>query len=248
MPVNGRTPISRSTRTETGTGQSGGPLIVELVGPAGAGKTALLRTLGRDPRIRTGIRIERVRHLLEMLVHAAVLLPTGLALLGHGPTPLWYGLLHFVRLRTLPRAIARASRKERDGAILLDEGPIFSLGRLSVFQQASQGNGQVAQQWRAELNRWTKQLDAVVWVDAADPVLIERIRSRRKEHRVKSGTADEATRFLDCYRRAYAEVLSALRASGKVRVVEINTTDVSIDGAAGRVLTELERLGLPRTG
>jgi hypothetical protein len=246
--VTGDGPAVRPLTTVSAPERAARPLVVELVGPAGAGKTALLRALGRDPRVLTGIRIDRVRHLLEMLVHGAVLLPTGLALLGHGPALLWYGLLHFVRLRTLPRAVARASRRERDGVILLDEGPIFSLGRLSVFQHANEGHGRLARRWRIELDRWTTRLDVVVWVDAPDPVLIERIRSRRKDHRVKSGTPEEVAGFLERYRRAYGEVLAALRASGRVQVIEISTREVSIDAAADRVLTELERLGLRGPG
>ena len=223
------------------------PLIVELVGPAGAGKTALLRSLRRDRRFRAGLRIDRLRHFLDILIHSLILVPIGFVLLGHGPTSMWYGMLHFVRLRTLPGAIARASRKKEDGVILLDEGPIFSLGRLAVFQQAGHGDGRMSRQWRAELNRWSTLLDAVVWIDAPDAVLTERIRSRPKNHRIKSATDGEVADFLDRYRRAYGDILARLKAGGAVRVIGLDTSDTAIDEAAGRVVAELERLGLRRS-
>jgi hypothetical protein len=221
---------------------------VEIVGPAGAGKTALLRTLSREPHIRAGVRINRARYFLDLVGHAVVLLPPALELLRQGPASLWSGMLHLVRLRTLPSVVAIAMADDAGRVVLLDEGPMFSLGRLSVFQHANHGTSPLARQWRSELDRWTTLLDAVVWVDAADPVLIERIRTRRKSHRVKSGTSGEVVGFLDRYRQAYGEVLSALRASGRVRVIEINTTTVPIDTAASRVLAELERLAPPGPG
>jgi len=247
MPVRDR-PIRSPAQREAGQAIPSRPLIVELVGPAGVGKTALLRLLGQDPRVRTGIRINRVRHFLEVVTHSVALFPAGFGLLRQGPSSLHSGLLHLVRLRTLSTVVALAMAEEAGRAIVLDEGPVFSLGRLSVFQQASQGNGRVARHWRTELNRWTTLLDAVIWIDAADPVLIERIRSRRKDHRVKNGSTDEVAEFLGRYRRAYEEILAALRASGKVQVIELNTTDVTIEAAADRVLAELERRGLPGAG
>lgn len=241
-------PLSRGASHGARSSQPSRPLIVELVGPAGAGKTALLRSLRRDRRFRAGLRIDRLRHFLDILIHAAILVPIGFALLGHGPTAMWYGVLHFVRLRTLPSAIARASRRKEDGVILLDEGPIFSLGRLSVFQQAGHGVGPVSRQWHAELNRWSGLLDAVVWIDAPDAVLTERIRSRPKDHQIKTGTDAEVVDFLGRYRRAYGDILTRLKASGAVRVIELDTTDSTIDETASRVVAELERLGLPGPG
>jgi deoxyadenosine/deoxycytidine kinase len=245
VPVTGPMPVSGRGRAvgDPLAAAPSRPLVVEIVGPAGAGKTALLRTMGRDSRIRAGLRIERTRHFFEMLAHTAALIPAAVALLGDGRGPFWPGLLHFVRLRTLPQAIARAAA-ERPGVILLDEGPVFSLGRLSVFQQANQGGDRLARHWRAEVNRWTKLLDGVIWIDAADPVLAERIRTRRKEHRVKGGSDSEVTSFLNRYRVAYREILSVLRESGRVRVVEIDTATATIEQVAARVRGELQQMGL----
>lgn len=223
----------------------GAPLLIEIVGPAGGGKTALLRALAGDPRIRAGLRIHRGRHFLEMLRHSAALLPTAFGLLRHRPSSVQNGLLHFVRLRTLPSVVMLAMADEPARTILLDEGPVFSLGRLSVFQDADRGSGAMQRQWRAELDRWATLLDAVILVDAADAVLRKRIRERPKEHQIKDGSDAEMAGFLGRYRQAYREILSAMTARGKVRVVELDTTHTSAGAAASRVIAELERLGLP---
>lgn len=245
VPVTGRIPAAGRAVGDAAAATPRRPLVVEIVGPAGAGKTALLRTLREDPRIRAGLRIERLRHLFELVVHTTAIAPAAVALLDEGPGPFWAGLRHFVRLRTFPRAIARAAA-EGPGLILLDEGPIFSLGRLSVFQRANQGGGRLARYWHAEVNRWANLLDGVIWIDAADSVLAERIRTRRKEHRIKSGTDTEVTGFLNRYRVAYREIMGALAASGSVRVVEIDTASVTTAQQAERVMDEFEQMGLAR--
>lgn len=247
LPVS-HTPLSRSAPPTPagGTAKRTRPLIVEIVGPAGAGKTALLRTLGRDPRVHAGVRIDRVRQFGEMLGHGIAVLPIALALLNQGWKRLWYGLLHFVRLRTLPRAITLAAAGAEADAILLDEGPVFSLARLSVFQQANQGAGRLADAWHAELDRWSGLLDLVIWTDAPDAVLAERIRSRLKRHQIKGGSDAEVAVFLERYRQAYREILASLTTGKRVGMVHLDTTGLAVDVAAGRLLAELEQLGLRR--
>lgn len=243
-----RTPLSQSappTRGDTAARRSR-PLIVEIVGPAGAGKTALLRTLGRDPRVYAGVRIDRVRQFGEMLVHGAAILPIAVSLLSQGWRRWWYGLLHLVRLRTLPRAISLAAAGAEADVILLDEGPVFSLARLSVFQQANQGEGRLADAWHAELDRWSDLLDFVIWTDAPDAVLAERIRSRLKRHQIKDGSDAEVAVFLERYRQAYREILGSLTTGKRVGMVHLDTTGLAVDVAAGRLLAELEHLGLRR--
>lgn len=247
MPLTAAPPRGRR-ESPSGRRAPGRTLIVELIGPAGAGKTAVLRSLGRDPRVQAGVRIDRVRQLAEMVVHGAALLPVALTLLGRGWRRHWHGLPHLVRLRTLPRAIALAAAEAEADVILLDEGPVFSLARLSVFQQANQGEGRLAGAWHAELDRWSGLLDLVIWIDAPDVVLAERIRSRLKRHQIKGATDAEVAVFLERYRQAYREILDRLTTGGRVGMVYLDTSDLAVDVAAGRVLAELEQLGLRPRG
>jgi thymidylate kinase len=144
-----------------------------------------------------------------------------------------------VRLRTLHPALAREA-KSGNRAIILDEGPLFSLTRLSIFQKADVGHGALAREWRAELARWTTELDVVVWLDAPDHVLSERIRSRDKDHMVKDATEQEVTEFLGRYRSAYEGLLDRVRAAGRVRVVKIQTHENTTDHIAEIILAALE--------
>jgi shikimate kinase len=215
-------------------------MIVELVGPAGAGKTALLRAISaRDSSVRSGLRIERLQFLPLILWHALALAPAAIDLFADGTRSWWPGMRQLVRLRTLHPALAREA-KSGNRAIILDEGPLFSLTRLSIFQKADVGHGALAREWRAELARWTTELDVVVWLDAPDHVLSERIRSRDKDHMVKDATEQEVTEFLGRYRSAYEGLLDRVRAAGRVRVVKIQTHENTTDHIAEIILAALE--------
>ncbi|MGE5761043.1 MAG: hypothetical protein ACM37V_11880 [Gemmatimonadota bacterium] len=247
--MTGRSPLSQETHAPVaGARPRGpGPLVVELVGPAGAGKTALLRALGREPRVRAGVRIERARLLPVFLLHSIRMIPLAFELLARGWKNARNGLLHCMRLRTLPLTIARLAAQGDCDAVLLDEGPIYSLGRLSVFQEAPHGGELMARTWRIELDRWATLLDAVIWIDAPDAVLAERIRARPKHHQIKGGTDMEMAGFLGRYRQAYREIQERLTASGRVKMVHLDTAGLPVEAAAERVMTELERLGLRRS-
>jgi hypothetical protein len=219
--------------------------VVELVGPAGVGKTAVLRAIGgRDPAVRAGVRINRSRQLFAVAWHALALTPASLDMLFTDARWVWPGLRHLGRLRTFPAEVEYV-RTLGYRTILLDEGPVFSLGRLSVFQYANEGAGWLARQWSTELQRWSALLDGVVWLDAPNAVLAERIRQRPKAHQIKQGSEQEVFEFLDRYRAAYRDILARLTAGGRVRLVELDMTAAPVDHVAADILAALERWGAP---
>jgi shikimate kinase len=230
----------------SGEGAQQRPLLVELLGPAGAGKTAVLRALGqRDENLRLGLRIDRVRFLPMMIRHAIGLAPTAFELMRRSPWSWRPAMLHLVRLRSLPGVLSRETTPTYR-AIVLDEGPLFSLSRLSVFHDANSGSGRLALGWRAALDYWAGALDAVIWLDAPNPILWQRIRQRFKDHQIKDKSERAAFEFLDRYRDAYREVLAKLTSVGRVRLLWIDTATESIDQATARVLETLGQMGHPR--
>jgi shikimate kinase len=219
------------------------PLLVELVGPAGAGKTAVLRALAKEPQVQAGIRIDRLRYLPHLIGHGLGLLPTVVELGRRQPRRAWLGALHLVRLRTLPAVLARAARTWPGQTLVLDEGPVFSLGRLSVTLQAPAADTRLAHQWHAELTRWAQRLDVVVWIDADNPVLASRIRQRDKAHRVKQAGDAATYEFLDRYRHAYREILDRITGAARTRVIEVDTTNQTVEATVTAVRQAIGRPG-----
>lgn len=215
--------------------------VIELIGPAGAGKTGLLRAIAqRAPTVRTGVRLDRVRTMPLVARRAITLLPATLELFFADPRSLWPALRHLGRLGAFPAELERA-RGSRHQTILLDEGPVFSLGRLSVFQRANEGSGWLGREWNAEVVRWSEMLTGVILLDADNEVLSQRIRNRPKHHSVKNGSEREVFGFLDRYRAAYREIVTRLTAGGRVQIVEFDTTRQPFDAIATDIVTALDR-------
>lgn len=239
-------PPRRSGESLPGRGAPVRTLIAELVGPAGVGKTAMLRALGqRHSGIRAGVSIDRVRYLPTFSRHMIALVPTGVEVLRDDRRSLWPVMLHLVRLRTLPRVLAHEAAVG-SGAVVLDEGPLFSLGRLSVFQRAHESRTRLGQAWQEQLERWSSLLDVVVWLDAPDPILAQRIRTRFKRHRVKDDPDEAVYEFLGRYRQAYEEIRTRVESAGRARMVDVDTAALSVEQAVPIVLAALT--ASPATG
>ena len=152
-------------------------VVVELVGPAGAGKTTLARGVtAADSTVRSGLSLWGLpRH--RLVRSAVALLPT---ILGASirRTPLRAGeLAQMIRLGALRHEVEDEAARHR--VIILDEGPVFALSWLEVF--FSRNGDRVPASWRRRVvAEWATLLDVVVFIDACDITLANRIRTREK--------------------------------------------------------------------
>lgn len=210
--------------------------VVELVGPAAAGKTSLRRALAlRSAGAQTSLHLRWPK-----FVPAAVgLTPTLLAV--HRPFRglLWKEMKRMVYVGTLRRALGRAAGAR---PVILDEGPIYMLARLRVFGEDRLGSPAFERWWREAVRQWAVALTLIVRLDAPDAVLIQRLRSRDQSHPLR-GHGDEAiSRFLQAYRDAYDAVIEALMAvDGAPQLLTFRTDEQPVDRIADVVAPHLVR-------
>jgi thymidylate kinase len=90
------------------------------------------------------------------------------------------------------------------------------------------------------IRRWGRMLDVIIWLDAPDDVLADRIRGRRKAHRAKESGDAELGAFLAKYRRAYDWVIDQFAATGRTRLYRFDTSELSIDRLADVATSVIE--------
>ena len=148
------------------------PLLVELTGPAGVGKSTLSRALlGRGGIAKGTIWGLPVPSLLGNGVR---LLPLLLRNCRRTRSLLWDESRHMVRLATLHRAPA-GTVLAGTRIVVYDEGPIFALAWLRGFGHEIMRSEASEAWWQATLRDWATVMDVVVVVEASDVLLARRI-------------------------------------------------------------------------
>lgn len=128
-------------------------------------------------------------------------------------------------------------RPSGDGiVIVLDHGPIFRLAQLREFGPEITQGRVYRRWWERVLNQWVGTLDAVIWLDAPDVVLLERIRGRSCQHKVKRQSKEKAYEFLARYRKCYEYVCNRISSSGGPTPQCFNTHEKSVEQMVDEVL------------
>jgi thymidylate kinase len=212
------------------------PLVVEIVGPAGAGKTTLLLALRqREEKIQAVFHLRRLRFMPFLVSNAFLLLPTILRQYRDRKRFTWREIRMMVRLKAMHHVLGRPV--SNNGAVtIVDQGPVYTLARLHEFGFERSKSQSLGGWWDNSLNQWATTLDAIIWLDAPDAILVERIYARDKWHSVKRQSEHEAYTFLARFRTSYGQVIAQLAASGGPKVLCFNTGQEALDQIAGQVL------------
>src|ERR1044072_1388252 len=138
-PGGGRPPAGarRGARRAAGAGMGSvvampvhRPRIIELIGPAGAGKSAVAEELARMPGVLC-TSIWRVP-LAELAWATVCTIPSGAMLMRRARAPLSRELRHVARLRALLNFLDRDALSAFTH-VVLDEGAIYTLAWLQVI-------------------------------------------------------------------------------------------------------------------
>jgi shikimate kinase len=218
------------------------PRIVEVVGPAGAGKTTLCEALScRNESIQLGTfpDVRKISDAPFFIRNGLQISPTLLKLpqaKGRKLTRREFAWLTILNgwPDVLERELKRSSK-----IIFLDQGPIYLMTELSEFGPGCLSSENARDMWLALFIRWATVLDAIIWLDGPNAHLSERIRIRQKEHLVKDKSRQTVFEFLDRYRAAYERTLSRLAMHRTdLRILRFDTNRRSPNEIAKRLLTE----------
>jgi hypothetical protein len=127
---------------------------------------------------------------------------------------------HVIRLDTLLR---RVLRDRSGGTLLIEEGPVLVFAQIHVYCPDALESRAYNEWYRSALIRWSSVLDSVVWLDADDRVLTQRIRGRPKWHMVKEASPKEVREFNNAFRRAFVRVSEEMEAAGGPKAIRLAT-------------------------
>ena len=149
----------------------------------------------------------------------------------------WDDLKLVIQHNALLRLISREGAKGYR-ALLMDEGNVFALAKLRAFGcDVVKNEGGSMQNL---VNKVVPTLDAVIWLDAPDRVLAQRIRERNKEHRMKDKSDAEIKEHLSLYRSSFEGVVDDLRKrnGSSLQVFRFSTDQQPLEQIAESVLLQ----------
>jgi shikimate kinase len=214
------------------------PMLMELVGPAAGGKTTLstaLNSLNGTFVPGDDISLRRIKYLPLFVRNALRLRPL---LLARSPATrrfTWDEIKSMVYLQAWSRVLGRQGA-DAGAIVLVDQGPIFRLATLHEFAPETLRSPVAESWWRERFTEWAAILYRVIWLDAPDTILQERINARNRWHLVKGKSESEVHEFLVRYRRSYQYVLEKLAVNSEPKLLCFDTSRQSVQDILEKIL------------
>jgi len=204
-------------------------LIIETVGPPGAGKSTFTERLQREDGVTVSSfpYFRRLRDVPFFLRNGMAALPTLLRLnrqCGDGRLPS-RDIALMIILQGWPARLERQAAASCQ-PIVLDEGPVCLMAKLQGFCAAFVSSEGAQSWWREMYGRWANILDLVIVLEAPVPTLLQRIRQRGLAHETDGMAEEAALGHLARIEAAQRQVLLALAAvPGGPQILRLNSED-----------------------
>ena len=216
------------------------PLIVEIMGPAGAGKTTLLRALSQcHKNIQPASHPSKISQFPYFISNTFTLLPTYLRHYRHSR---WFNRREIRSMAYLKAGLHVVEQQalHDDMVIMLDHGPIYRLAFLRALGPEITLSQRYERWWTSLLEQWIAAVDIVIWLDAPDAILLERIRTRASKHTIKEKDEQEAYEFLTHYRTFLATIIAESLTNHQVQLLHFNTDQESVEHMTEKVLATFD--------
>lgn len=217
--------------------------IIQLCGLYGAGKSTLRSrmTMSDINCLRWDYRLPRFRNLHRFFLSALWIIP---ALIIAGIDADWFKRLKLVLyLEVLAQDLLRYKHAMKE-ILLWDEGPIALHAFLRVRIGKCRNQFIVDRILDMNIRKIARVLDGMIWLDAPDQILIQRVRSRPQPHMLKNRSWDDACRFYGQYRCVYEQMIITWKNHG-VQMLQVMTNQCTPDEVEKRVFEFINTNALP---
>lgn len=129
---------------------------------------------------------------------------------------------------------------------ILDHGPIYRLAYLRELGPELTTSQTYNSWWTSLLDQWAATLDMVIWLDAPNATLLERIRARNQWHTIKEKSEQEAYEYLSNYREFLEKTIDESVADHQLTLLRFDTNRKSSAQIVDEVLATFD--STPYTG
>jgi len=209
--------------------QRTGPRVIEIIGVAGSGKSSLATALAdahEGWHIEGPLKMKNRRHLRHVAHGSPRFARIMTGNLSQRRRLTWKESKYLLYVMEWRRHLA-SNPGRKSGVIVLDQGPVYVLTRFGTADVPIVGCEPGDPWWNDTVASWADTLDAVVALDAPDPVLWERITSRTQSHEALDRSRSEWSTFADSYRRSFATVLNEMNGPGGPQILRYDTSTMS---------------------
>jgi hypothetical protein len=214
-------------------------LLMEMLGLCGAGKSSLYRQLKQgNPRIHKLPPPPKYYYLLCLPKLTLLWLP--LYLVRYRKTR-WFSLQE-IRLMLYLEAWLPYLKKQsikHDQIIVLDPGSIYWLSALLEFGPEITRDPWFRSWWNIMYRRWMNALDIIIWLDAPDELLYDRVIRRDEYHEVKNISKDEAIASFGRYRSWYQKIVKQMTSQRDIQLISYTTDKISTNQMAEEILAKI---------
>ena len=154
--------------------------------------------------------------------------------------PTWTELKLLIYVMEWSRRLDRRT-EYGTGLTLIDQGPVYALARLGQADPPLAGTQPYGTWWMSTMDMWTTSLDAVIWLDAPNEVLWQRVNTRTQSHAIKNQSAASGMSFIERYRQAYETVFRSMEREGGPTVLRYDTSRQTPEEIASDAFHQLTR-------
>ena len=217
--------------------------VVEIVGPAGAGKTTLYQALDCYTdfiRLENFPDVRKAADAPFFILNGIQLIPSLLHLYRSNSRQLTRREFAWMSILNGWSDLLRRESNDDKKVIILDQGPVYLLAEMRLFGPEYLRQNTAQPFWQSLYESWGATLDMVVCLDATNDVLLNRLRNRRQEHTVKNQPPMVVFEFLDSYRTEYEFLLSRLTAKkAGLKVLQFDTEQQRPQDIVNQFISEL---------
>lgn len=221
------------------------PRIIEMVGLAGAGKTTLAKALCQISNriyICEHPNFHKIEHIPFFAWNSLLMLPTFTRLYFTNFNEKWLTPVDLARMVIMNGwwRLLQRKKSNTNNINIVDNGPLMILAGLRIFGPDYIKNESMKKWWDFIIMQLANVIDAIIWLDATDTILLDRVHKRDKWHPIKEHTERDAIDFYTRYRSEYGELISIITTSAEPpRVIAFDTGELSVPDLIKKTLIAL---------